>query len=124
MGTTGGGHHEGEVPWGGAPDAGGLPRGSPPPHRYQWQLLDATASMTVIILATLPAALFFTSYSSFAYSIAKVYVVPPSRGIAQFTTHHPSPTQPLCPYLCPYLCLCLSLCPYLCVKAPLPPPSP
>mmetsp|Transcript_60759 Transcript_60759/g.166866 ORF Transcript_60759/g.166866 Transcript_60759/m.166866 type:complete len:245 (+) Transcript_60759:151-885(+) len=42
-------------------------------RQYQWQLLDATASITVIILATLPAALFFTSYSSFAYSIAKVY---------------------------------------------------
>lgn len=42
-------------------------------RQYEWRELGASNSVLVIILATLPAGLFFTSYSSFAYSIARVY---------------------------------------------------
>lgn len=42
-------------------------------RQYEWRQLGESNSVLVLILATLPAGLFFTSYSSFAYSIARVY---------------------------------------------------
>ena len=40
---------------------------------WQWDVLGDNQGILVVILATLPAVLFFTSYSSFAYSTARVY---------------------------------------------------
>jgi hypothetical protein len=36
-------------------------------------ILSRTENPSLIVCATLPAALFFTSYTSFAYSLARVY---------------------------------------------------
>jgi hypothetical protein len=42
-------------------------------HEWQWDLLGEDKSLVIVVLSTLPAALFFVSYSSFAYSTARVY---------------------------------------------------